>query len=136
MYFWCLRPCGDTHIAALLPLSVHQSTFRPSQQQLNHHSKSLSYSLLLCLLLQTKETTPDKRNYLLEATPISSAKQSMAEQADQQWHVQKKPSDQRKAVHSERMKFCRLYQDSRHDASWTGHTTDHPGIQQAALGPG
>jgi len=38
--------CGDTHIAALLPLSI----LRPSQQQLNHHSKTLSYSLLLCLL--------------------------------------------------------------------------------------
>jgi len=27
---------------------------------------------------------PDKRNYLLEAMPISSANQPMAEQADQQ----------------------------------------------------
>jgi len=36
---------------------------------------------------------------------------------------------------------ARLHQDRRHnarlpghDASWTGHTTTHPGIQQAALG--
>ena len=65
--------CGDTHIAALLPLSVHDATYRPSQQQLNHHSKPLSHSLLLCLLPQTKKMAPDKQNYLLEAMPISSA---------------------------------------------------------------
>ena len=69
--------------------------------KVNHHSKPLSHSLLLCLLPQTNETSPDKRNYLLEATPISSANQPMAEQADQQWPVWKKPSDRRKAVHSE-----------------------------------
>jgi len=79
--------CGGTHIAALLPLSVHQATHRTSQQQLNHHSKPLSYSLLLCLLPQTKKMAPDKRNYLLEATPISSSNQPMAEQVDQQWPV-------------------------------------------------
>ena len=76
--------CGDTHTAALLPLSVHQATHQPSQQQLNRHSKPLSHSLLLCLLPQTKKMAHDKRNYLLEATPISSANQPMAEQADQQ----------------------------------------------------
>jgi len=79
---WIL--CGYTHIAALLPLSIYQATHRPSQQQLNHHSKQLSHSRLLSLLPQTKKTAPDKRNYLLEATPISSANQPMAEQADQQ----------------------------------------------------
>ena len=46
-----------------------------------------SPSLLLCLLPQTNKTAPDKRNYILEATPISSANQPMAEQADQQWPV-------------------------------------------------
>jgi len=78
---------GDTHIAALLLLSVHQAIHRPSQQQLNRHSKPLFHSLLLCLLSQTKKTTPDKKNYLLETTPISSANQPMTEQADQQWPV-------------------------------------------------
>jgi len=46
--------CGDTHIAALLPLSIHQSTLRPSQQQRNPHNKTLSHSFLLCLLPQRK----------------------------------------------------------------------------------
>ena len=49
------------HLADLLPLSIHQSTLRPIQQQLNHHSKPLSHSLLLCLLPQTKKTAPSKR---------------------------------------------------------------------------
>ena len=72
------------HLTALLPLSTQQSTLRPSQQHLNRHSKPLSHSFLLCLLLQTKKTAPDKRNYILEATAVSSANQPMAEQADQQ----------------------------------------------------
>jgi hypothetical protein len=52
--------------------------------KVKHHSKPLSHSLLLCLLPQTKKMAPDKRKYLLEATPISSANQPMAEEADQQ----------------------------------------------------
>ena len=79
--------CGDTQIADLLPLSVHQASNRPRQQQLNRHSKPLSHSLLPCLLPQTNKTAPDKQNYRLEAKPISSANQPMAEQVDQQWPV-------------------------------------------------
>ena len=63
----------------------------------------------------------------------------MAEQADQQWPVQKKPSDQRKGVHSERSNQQHAsrkkssIQKTRlpsHIASWTGHTTAHLGILQ------
>ena len=50
--------CGDTYIAALLPMSVQQATHRPSKQQLNHHSKPLSHSLLLCLLPRTRKWPP------------------------------------------------------------------------------
>jgi hypothetical protein len=72
--------CGDTHIASLLPLFIHQAIYRPSQQQLKHHSKPLPPSLPTF----TKKTAPDKQNYLLETTTISPANQPMAEQADQQ----------------------------------------------------
>jgi len=43
-----------------------------------------NHSLLLRLLPQTQKMAPDKQNYHLETTPISSANQPMAEQADQQ----------------------------------------------------
>jgi len=38
------------HLTALLPLFVHQSAHRPSQQHLNHHRKPVSHFLLVCLL--------------------------------------------------------------------------------------
>jgi len=45
-----------------------------------NHSLTPSFSVYF----QTKKTAPGNQNYLLEATPISSANQPMAEQADQQ----------------------------------------------------
>ena len=43
------------HITTLFPLSVYQSTHRHSQQQLYPHSKPLSHTLLLCLLLRQRK---------------------------------------------------------------------------------
>jgi len=73
----------------------------------------------------------------------------MAEQTGQQaTGIKGVHSDQRDSfgrsklyvIHQERFP-ARLHQDRRHDArlpshdaSWAGHTTAHPGIQQAALG--
>ena len=46
------------HLTALFPLSVHPSTYRPGQQQLNHHSKPLAHSPLLCLIPRNKRKRP------------------------------------------------------------------------------
>ena len=72
------------HVRPFLLLSVQQSTHRSSQQQLNNHSKPHSNSLLHCILPRTEKMAPCKRDYLPEATPISSDDQSMTEQADKQ----------------------------------------------------
>jgi hypothetical protein len=63
----CALPkCGSvgTLTLQLSFLSAHQSTYRPTQQQLKHHSKPLPHSLLLCLLPRTKEKSPNKRYYI------------------------------------------------------------------------
>jgi hypothetical protein len=60
--------------------SQHIDLVNSSLTTTANHSLTSPFSLLP----QTKKTAPDKRNYLLEATPISSANQPMAEQADQQ----------------------------------------------------
>jgi len=58
------------HLTALLPLSIHQSAHRSSQQHLNHRRKPLYHSLLLCLL-------PNKGNgpWQTELHPTSHAYQ-------------------------------------------------------------
>jgi len=87
------------HLTALLPLSINQSTHRPSQQHFNHHRKPLSHSLLLCLL-------PNKENGPREAElhPTSHAYQlcqPASGRAD--WTAgnlhKRSPSDQQEAVH-------------------------------------
>jgi len=79
----------ETPTLQLSFLCPYTKQHRPSQQQLKHHSKPLSHPPLSTST--NKENGPWQAepwiNYLLEATPISSANQPMAEQADQQWPV-------------------------------------------------
>ena len=87
------------HLTALLALSEHQSTHRPSQQHLNHHWKPLSHSLLLCLL-------PNKGNgpWQAELHPTSHGYQ-LCQPANGRadWTAgdlyKRSPSNQRGAVH-------------------------------------
>ena len=104
------------HLTALLPLSVHQSAQPPSQQRLNHHSLTPSFSVHF----QTKETAPGKRNYTQQATPTSSANQPVAEQTVQQAtcikgaHITNERSSFGKSIcqqHTEK----EAWQDRRHD---------------------
>ena len=88
-------------LTALLPLSVHQSTHRPSKQHLNHHRKPLSHSLLLCLL-------PNKENSPWEAElPAGSHAHQLCQPANGRagWPARdlykRSPSDQRQVVQSE-----------------------------------
>jgi len=131
--------CGDTHTAALLPLSIHQSTLRPSQQQLNHHSKPLSHSLLLWLLPQRKRPLTNGSTFW---KPRPSALPTS------QWQSRLTSSDLHKRSHltgekqfilkgvtvhnTSGRKLCKTHQDRRPDASWTAHTTAHPGKHQAS----
>ena len=129
------------HLTALLPLSIHQSALRPSQQHLNHHRKPLSHSLLLCLL-------PNKGNAPWEAElhPTRHSYQPCQPASGRaDWTAGnlyiRRPSNQREAVHQKGVTTTHREgslerQETRlpgHDASWTGHTTAHPGIQQAAV---
>jgi len=87
------------HLTALLPLSIHQSALRPSQQHLNHHRKPLSHSLLLCLL-------PNKGNAPWEAElhPTRHSYQPCQPASGRaDWTAGnlyiRRPSNQREAVH-------------------------------------
>ena len=71
------------YLTALLPLSVHQSTHLPSQQQLNHHGKPL-FTPNLRIISTITENGPCKRYYLQKATLTSSTNHPKAEQAGKQ----------------------------------------------------
>ena len=128
-----IQSCFTSQLPFLCPYTNQRTDLVNSS--LTHTANHSLTPPLLCLLLRTKKTAPDKRNYLLEATPISPANQPMAEQADQQWPVQKWPRFQPEdsqglhpEVHQER-----THQDRRYDARLPGHVASWTGHPAAAL---
>jgi len=76
-----IQSCFTSQLSFLYPYTNQHTDLVNSS--LTHTATILS--LPPCLSTSTtKKTTPDKQNYLLEATPISSANQPMAEHAIQQ----------------------------------------------------
>ena len=78
------QSCFTSQLSFLCPYT-HQNTDLANSILTTTGNHSLTLSFLV--YFQTKNTVPGKRNYLLEATPISSVEQPMTEQADQQWPV-------------------------------------------------